>query len=298
MEISKIRCSKDGECHTIKDQTSRDLIEGLKNKLNEVITTLNGLSGVDGGHLATDEDIAALQASIDALDNAVAGKVEKMRNSSLFPSAYVSEPNVGNTELIPVDVGSSSYSIARRGIDGGLQVAEPKYDHEATNKFYVDNKLADMQEYVDQQIANNGGSSGGSSEITHPFNVALNGSFSLLDNAIKNFFTLPYSKYVNAGTKMLSTEQLNVLSEMKCGCNYYAEIKSGNYVYHYPVVKQTITGSVEKDHSGCDIFIICDNNLLHINHQNSASMATFRVYTNNTNTTVLNVDIEILSFKG
>lgn len=69
-----ISCIKDGVtgiCRDIKDKIARANIEELTTKLNEVINLVNSLSGVDGGHLATDEDLAGLQASITTLQNTV-----------------------------------------------------------------------------------------------------------------------------------------------------------------------------------------------------------------------------------
>ena len=73
-EKNCISCIKDavtGECRNVKDKKARTSIEEITTKLNEVIIIVNGITGVDGGHLATDVDIANLQEQVTALQNSV-----------------------------------------------------------------------------------------------------------------------------------------------------------------------------------------------------------------------------------
>ena len=58
-----ISCIKDGvtgECRDIKDKEARAGIESLRSDLNNI-------TGVDGGHLATDSDITRLEGEIETL---------------------------------------------------------------------------------------------------------------------------------------------------------------------------------------------------------------------------------------
>lgn len=53
------------ECFDIKDKHARELIDEQQGKINEVIDTVNGITGVDGGHLATDEDIQVINDNLE-----------------------------------------------------------------------------------------------------------------------------------------------------------------------------------------------------------------------------------------
>ena len=66
-EISCIKDGKTGVCRDIKDKKARASIEELVAKTNELIETVNAMSGTDGGHLATDEDLANLQTQLNEL---------------------------------------------------------------------------------------------------------------------------------------------------------------------------------------------------------------------------------------
>ena len=69
--ISCIKDATTGICRNIKDKTARELIEGLQGSLNNLQATINTLAGVDGGHLATDEDINTLQTQLSELSESV-----------------------------------------------------------------------------------------------------------------------------------------------------------------------------------------------------------------------------------
>ena len=75
--ISCIKDGKTGVCRDIKDKRGRELLAEQESKLNEVIETLNALSGTDGGHLATDEDITNLQ---DQLNSKTDGRIHINKN--------------------------------------------------------------------------------------------------------------------------------------------------------------------------------------------------------------------------
>ena len=85
-----ISCIKDGVtgvCRDIKDKTARKNIEEVTNKLNEVIENVNQLAGLDGGHLATDQDIAEINGKLE--DYAKTSEV----NTTLEDYAKTSEIN-------------------------------------------------------------------------------------------------------------------------------------------------------------------------------------------------------------
>lgn len=60
--ISCIKDGRTGECRDIKDKAAREEIEKLK-------SDISALTGIDGGHLATDEDIATLRELISITDS-------------------------------------------------------------------------------------------------------------------------------------------------------------------------------------------------------------------------------------
>lgn len=78
--VSCIKNGSTGECYDIKDKVARQKIEAIENDVKAI-------TGVDGGHLATDEDITRLEGQISELgDNlgnigAVEGQITEITNS-------------------------------------------------------------------------------------------------------------------------------------------------------------------------------------------------------------------------
>lgn len=94
------------ECFDIKDKTAREGLEEVTTKVNEVINTVNALSGVDGGHLATDEDINKLQTQVTELSTAI----------SNLDSTYAKDEAV-NTEVNRLDNRINGVDGAKANID-------------------------------------------------------------------------------------------------------------------------------------------------------------------------------------
>lgn len=97
--ISCIKDRKTGICRDIKDKTARENLAEITEKLNETIDTVNSITGVDGGNLATDQDIAELREEI----NTAVGNIDL--------SEYVKKTDYATTEkegVIKVGAGLES----------------------------------------------------------------------------------------------------------------------------------------------------------------------------------------------
>ena len=77
--ISCIKDAATGVCRSIKDKTARELIEELTSSLTALQETLNAISGVEGGHLATDTDITRIEKELTEIDEAVATEVNNLQ---------------------------------------------------------------------------------------------------------------------------------------------------------------------------------------------------------------------------
>lgn len=145
-----ISCIKDGItgiCRDIKDKTARENIETLTTKLNEVINLVNNLSGVDGGHLATDEDINTLQASITALQTAI----------NNLDSTYAKDSDITaiNNAISDINTRIDSLGESTGGSGGGV-TAEVYSDTQTQALYNKINSISDKSKILKLSVLNTG----------------------------------------------------------------------------------------------------------------------------------------------
>ena len=137
--ISCIKDGKTGECRDLKDKKAREDIAEITETLNMVIENVNAITGTEGGHLATDEDIETLREEIQNID--MSGKLDKVEHQAGQPArAYIVNSN-GQSQMDIVPNEAKQWTIPQRGANGVITTGEPTANNHATTKNYVDTKV-------------------------------------------------------------------------------------------------------------------------------------------------------------
>lgn len=169
-----ISCIKDGTtgiCRDIKDKKSRELIAEITVKINEVTDTVNSLAGLDGGHLATDEDIHNLQSQITGLGGSVDDVVAAL-NSLDNTYAKDEDVNVLHNRMTSVEEGLTETENKINNLDNTYAK-----DTDITN---LQNQVNSIQSVIDGLSGNVEGL------VTTEEFTALSNSVAGLQTAINN----------------------------------------------------------------------------------------------------------------
>lgn len=141
--ISCIKDATTGVCRDIKDKTAREQLEYIQTTLNEIQELVNSITGIDGGSLATDEDIKNLQSQVDKKLNRLTPSA-----SDEFTRVYGQDPT-GKDVIVALSEDARSKTLAMRGTGGTLVVGTPTSSSHAPNKLYVDNAISTLQTSID-----------------------------------------------------------------------------------------------------------------------------------------------------
>lgn len=188
--IACIKDAKTGICRDIEDRKGRSLIGQVqielneeKAKLNEVIDTVNGLTGVDGGHLATDTDISNLQTQINEHYNFLHGIDESLQSQITdLNTGKVTKKQVANAvyttganneeAYLNYAESSTENTIPKRTSGGYLTCKAPGVDQlETTSGEYVAN-VGLLRDALNN-LPSGGGESAGSKMYQHILRLNL-----------------------------------------------------------------------------------------------------------------------------
>lgn len=99
--ISCIKDGKTGVCRDIKDRKAHEKLEELTTKTNEIVETVNQITGAGGGPLATDEDLQALADRVETLENVEAPEIDTstLATKEDFNNLVNNETQIGYNSL-------------------------------------------------------------------------------------------------------------------------------------------------------------------------------------------------------
>ena len=195
--ISCIKDAKTGVCRDIKDKTARASIEEVTNKVNEVVELVNNLpTGGGGSSCNCEEDIAALNTSVNDLATEVNKRVESLEGKDISGYSadriYYSRRGASKFEdgTLNVSQERTANAVVQRKSDGGIVAGGITDDNYVAPVWYVKDVRDDINtdiENVKTRVTaleqNSGGSSVDLSEIEGDID-ALETSVGTLSNNV------------------------------------------------------------------------------------------------------------------